>query len=249
MNCPYCKMEVDADAVVCGHCQRDLILYQPISQRCTRIEKGLDSLNKSLGEVDFGPASAIVGSVVLAFLFDYISWTAFASGWTGVVFESLAVLAPILAAILLGRFSGRTGPAACSAVGIIAGLGGFAVHLIVWAFGSLQAAYNDCSAFVNHTANKRCSVTNLFPAHWYVSLVTYPLAGALLFVSGHAFGRMLSPSPFQRWMNEKDHASTNEHQLLNRSLVAVTGVLTAVLPKLVDYLIEMRHPGLLGGAH
>jgi hypothetical protein len=241
-------MEIDSDASVCAHCQRDLILYSPIARRCSRTERGFDALSKSLGEVDFGPASAIVGSVVLAFLFDYISWSAFASGWIGVLFESLAVLAPFFAAIVLGRFSGRTGTKACSFVGIIAGIGGFAAHIMVWAFGALQSEYNQCIDFMNHVTNENCRATSLFPTHRYISLITYPAAGALLFVSGHAFGRMLAPSPFQRWTAEGDLASrAGQDQTLKRGLVAAMGVLTAVLPKAIDYLIELKHASNLPG--
>src|ERR1700758_5573667 len=104
MNCPYCRMEADPEATVCGHCQSDLRSYLPIAKRCTRTELGLAALHESLGDVDVGPASAIVGSIVFAFLSDYISWWPFADGLIALPFQTLAVLAPFLAAILLGKF-------------------------------------------------------------------------------------------------------------------------------------------------
>lgn len=241
VKCPYCRMDVDIEATVCGHCQRDLVLYSPISQRCARTERGLTALHDSLGEVDFGPSSAIVGSIVLAFLLDYASWLPFASGWIAVPFESLAVLAPFFAAIVLGRFSGRISPIACSAVGIIAGLGGFAAHVIVWSFGALHSSYSDCISALNHMLTSSCKATVLLPSHWYVSAISYPAAGALLFISGHAFGRTLAPSPFQKWIADKSLGGAEKNQTLRRSVEVVIGVLTAVLPRLIEFLLGANH--------
>jgi hypothetical protein len=230
-------MEVNIEATVCGHCQSDLRLYMPIAKRCSRTEQGLAALYESLGRIDVGPASAIVGSIVLAFLSDYISWWPFADGLIALPFQTLAVLAPFFASILLGKFSGRASTIGCAALGAIAGLGGFAVHLMVWAFGALQSAYNACAATANHATNAQplCMTTNLYPPHWYVSALTYPIAGALLFISGHALGRKFGPAPFAKWV---DQLETGTDTKLRPVLETVIGLLTAVLPKLVEYWLD-----------
>jgi hypothetical protein len=156
----------------------------------------------------------------------------------------LAVLAPFIAAIVLGKFSGRTSNISCVTAGIIAGFGGLSAHFIVWAFGSLQDAYNKC--VVNH-AGSSCGPTGLLPPHWYVSAITYPVAGALLFVSGHAFGRILWPSPFQKWLDGKNIGNTELGLNFRRILEATIGILTAVIPKLIEYAIDASHASK-GGA-
>jgi hypothetical protein len=237
MTCPYCRKDVDDGATVCAFCQRDLILYSPIAKSCARTERGLTALQESLGQVDVGPASAIVASIVLAFSFDYVSWLPFASGWIQVPFQALGVLAPIFAAIVFGIFSGAISTTACSALGIIAGFGGFAAHVFVWAFGALQSAYTGCA--LNGSPNQSCDTPDLLPSHWYLSIITYPVAGALLFISGHAFGRMqVVQSPFQKWKAGDESVSAEQNQSLPRIIEVVIGVLTAVLPKLIEFLLE-----------
>jgi len=239
MTCPYCRKDVDDGASVCASCQRDLTLYAPIAKCCARTERGLSALQESLGQVDVGPASAIVASIVLAFAFDYVSWLPFASGWIEVPFQALGVLAPIFAAVVLGMFSGAISTAACSAFGIVAGFGGFAAHVLVWAFGALQSAYTGCA--LNGSPNQSCATTDLLPPHWYLSVITYPAAGALLFISGHAFGRRLEQSPFQKWKAGAESVSAERKQSLPGIMEAVIGVLTAVLPKLIEFLLEPSH--------
>jgi hypothetical protein len=236
MTCPYCRNLVDDEATVCGSCQRDLILFAPIAKSCARTQRGLTALQESLGQVDAGPASAIVASIVLAFSFDYISWLPFANGWIEVPFQALGVLAPIFAAIVLGVFSGGLSTTACSVVGVIAGFGGFAAHVFVWAFGALQSAYTGCA--LNGAPAQNCDTPDLLPSHWYISVITYPIAGALLFISGHALGRLLARSPFQKWKAGDEPVRAERNQSLSRILEAVIGVLTAVLPKLIEHLIE-----------
>lgn len=236
MRCPYCRRDVDHQATVCGYCQRDLGLYSSIAERCARTERGLTALRKHSGEVDIGPANAIVASIVLAFLFDYISWMPFASGWTEIPFQALGVIAPVFAAIVLGRFSGRTGTTGCFAIGMTAGFGGFVAHVFVWAFGALQSGYTECVA-VNGALNQSCDTPGLLPAHWYLSAITYPAAGALLFISGHAFGRRLR-SPLQKWRAGDEVGSAEQEQNFGgRILEALIGVLTAVLPKVIEFLV------------
>ena len=245
MRCPYCRRDVDHEATVCGYCQRDLGLYSSIAERCARTERGLTALRKHSGEVDIGPATAIVASIVLAFLFDYISWMPFANSWIELPFQALGVIAPVFAAIMLGRFSSRTSTTGCFAIGMTAGFGGFVAHVFVWAFAALQS-YTDCVS-PDGGSGQNCAMPGLLPAHWYLSAITYPAAGALLFISGHAFGRRLR-SPLQKWRAGDEVGSAEQDQNLGgRNLEALIGVLTAVLPKVIEFLVTNNATSVVSG--
>ena len=207
MMCPYCKLlDLNDEAVVCPHCQKDLILYQPIAKRSTDTELKLKKLYEKMGPVEIGPGSVVVFSITIAFLSDYISWLSFADGWKALPFQSLAVLAPMLAGLLLGWQRHRMTRFGAMANGTIAGLGGFATHVMVWAFGKLQSANSDCIDAMARMKSEFCHKTELLPPHWYVSALTYPIVGAFLLYSGQILGRKIGSAPSSDWDDDEQQS-------------------------------------------
>lgn len=233
MRCPYCKrVDVDDEALVCPHCQQDLIFYQPIAKRCTEAESKFRKLYDKVSPVGIGPGSVIVASVTVAFLSDYISWLSFADGWKALPFQSLAVLAPIFAGLLLGRLRYRMTTFGAMANGAIAGLGGFGAHVMVWAFGKLQSANSDCIDAMARVKDSFCHKTELLPPHWYVSALTYPIVGAFLLYSGHNLGRKIGSAPSSDWND--DEQPSGGRAILD----TIATVISALLINVIDHYLK-----------
>ena len=55
------------------HCQKDLVLYQPVAERCTKAERTVQKFCETLGPLEIGPGAVIAASITISFLSDYIS--------------------------------------------------------------------------------------------------------------------------------------------------------------------------------
>ena len=228
MMCPYCKLDdVSGEALVCPHCQMDLILYQPIAKRCTETELQFKHLYEKIGPIEIGPGSVIVASITVAFLSDYISWLPFAQDWKALPFQSLAIIAPIIAGLLLGWQRYRMTRFGAIANGVIAGLGGFATHIMVWSFCKLQSANDDCIDAMHGVKGGVCHKTALLPPHWYVSAFTYPIVGACLLYSGQTLGRRIGSAPSSDW--DADELPSLGGKILNGLAVLICMALEGLI--------------------
>jgi hypothetical protein len=49
-NCPYCWLDVPAQATVCGHCTRDLVLFKPLALQLQAVSQEVEQLESSLAQ-------------------------------------------------------------------------------------------------------------------------------------------------------------------------------------------------------
>jgi hypothetical protein len=47
-NCPYCWLDVPAQATVCGHCTRDLVLFKPLALQLQAVNQEVEQLKSAL---------------------------------------------------------------------------------------------------------------------------------------------------------------------------------------------------------
>lgn len=47
-NCPYCWLDVPAQATVCGHCTRDLVLFKPLALQLQAVGQEVEQLKSAL---------------------------------------------------------------------------------------------------------------------------------------------------------------------------------------------------------
>lgn len=69
-NCPYCWLDVPAQATVCGHCTRDLVLFKPLALQLQTVSLEIEQLKFSLAQQTQALAqmqSQVVQSAALSF--------------------------------------------------------------------------------------------------------------------------------------------------------------------------------------
>lgn len=49
-NCPYCWLDVPAQATVCGHCTRDLVLFKPLALQLQAVGQEVEQLKSALAQ-------------------------------------------------------------------------------------------------------------------------------------------------------------------------------------------------------
>lgn len=241
MNCPYCAQQVNVAALECPYCHKDLVVFAAISARLARTEESVQSVLRttvrSLEPAFVAPVVGFAASVLFALLFDYMNWQPFAQGWIELLLEMLSTLAPLFAAVIIGLLFPRIPKFQCYALGLAAGAGGFAVHLLVWVLGHLESALPDC------VASHSCDAA-LLPAHWYVAMVIYPLAGFLVFPTGAAWGEHIRDRRTRkrtvREAPEDHHEPASLPSPVSALPVeALIGFAGAVAPPLIDYFLKL----------
>jgi hypothetical protein len=241
MNCPYCAQQINVAAHECPFCHKDLVVFAALCSRLSHVEQSVESVLhtavRSLEPAFVAPVVGFAASVLFALLFDYMNWQPFAQGWIELLLEMLSTLAPLFAAITIGLLFPRIPKFQCYALGLAAGAGGFAVHLLVWVLGHLESALPDC------VASHSCDAA-LLPAHWYVAMLIYPLAGFLVFPTGAAWGEQLRHRRTRtRTVPETPDDNHEPESVPSRvsalPVEALIGFAGAVAPPLIDYFLKL----------
>jgi hypothetical protein len=248
MNCPYCAQQINVAALECPFCHKDLVVFAVISARLARLDQSVETVQSGLrmAALSLEPtpnsalAAPVIGfaaSVLFALLFDYMNWQPFAQGWIELLLEMLSTLAPLFAAVIIGLLFPRIPKFQCYALGLAAGAGGFAVHLLVWVIGHLESALPDC------VASHSCDAA-LLPSHWYVAMLIYPLAGFLVFPTGAAWGEHLRHRRTRKQTIPETSEDRPELPPLPSSVSALPvealiGFAGAVAPPLIDYFLKL----------
>jgi len=115
MKCPYCTQEVDARAIVCPSCRRDLILFQPILEHLATLETQITDLTASMRVSALTEQLAVRGELVTieqaTIVFILVPGIAISTFLlTTWVFLVISVAAFGLWGLLDGRFPVATGP-------------------------------------------------------------------------------------------------------------------------------------------
>lgn len=248
MNCPYCAQQINVAALECPFCHKDLVVFAAISARLDHLDQSVEavqsvlrtsarSLEPALNPAFVAPVIGFAASVLFALLFDYMNWQPFAQGWIELLLEVLSTLAPLFAAVTIGLLFPRIPKFQCYTLGLAAGAGGFAVHLLVWVIGHLESALPDC------VASHSCDAA-LLPAHWYVAMLIYPLAGFLVFPTGAAWGEYIR----NRRARKQTAPEVSEDRIERvpspalasaLPLEALIGFAGAVAPPLIDYFLKL----------
>jgi hypothetical protein len=244
MNCPYCAQQVNVAALECPYCHKDLVVFAAISARLCRLDQSVEAVQSvdrttvpSLEPAFVAPVVGFAASVLFALLFDYMNWQPFAQGWIELLLEILSTLAPLFAALIIGLLFPRIPKFQCYTLGLAAGAGGFAVHLLVWVIGHLESALPDC------VASHSCDAA-LLPSHWYVALLIYPLAGFLVFPTGAAWGEQIRDRRTRKRTareapeDRPEPASLPSH-VSALPVEALIGFAGAVAPPLIDYFLKL----------
>jgi len=50
MRCPYCAEGIRDEAVICGFCRRDLVLFRALNERLTKVEDNVAELHSLLAD-------------------------------------------------------------------------------------------------------------------------------------------------------------------------------------------------------
>jgi hypothetical protein len=192
MKCPYCMTELEATAIACPSCTRDLAFFMPTARRLSNAEERISAHasviarledEKTFGCVDVAPIVALLSSGLLTFTFSWISWEPVVGNKFDWLFHFLSVAAPFLAAFGLGLTSRTLRPSAYWALGLVAGAVGVVELFVVYAICTMRNALSLNQPFLN-------------PRFWWVSIIAYPIAGSFSFFSGGKLGR---------WVRRKAH--------------------------------------------
>ncbi len=237
MNCPYCAQQINVAALECPFCHKDLVVFAAISARLTHVEQSVQALPRTARSLDpafVAPAVGLAASALFALLFDYMNWQPFAQGWIEFLLEVLSTLAPFFGAVIIGLLFPRIPKVQCYALGLAAGACGFAMHLFVWVLGHLESVLPDC------VASHSCSAA-LLPAHWYVAMLIYPLAGFLVFPTGAEWGERLRNRRARVGSHEPSEDLTEPASAPASALPleALLGFAGAVAPPLIDYFLKL----------
>jgi hypothetical protein len=245
MNCPYCAQQINVAALECPFCHKDLVIFAAVSGRLASAEESVQSvlrttvrsLEPALNPASVAPVVGLAASVLFALLFDYMNWQAFAQGWIELLLEVLSTLAPLFAAVIIGSLFPRIPKFQCYVLGLAAGAGGFAIHLLVWVIGHLESALPDCIA--SHSCDPA-----LLPSHWYVAIIIYPLAGFLVFPTGAAWGehirhRRTRKRTLKELSEDRREPAALPTPISALPVEALIGFAGAVAPPLIDYFLKL----------
>lgn len=143
MKCPYCASQIEDQALVCPFCHRDLLFFQPISLRLSRVEEAIEEIrassqNNAGGKVSTSPEQsctqdqvilkcliALAASVLFASFFSWVTWPFETSEIEDKVLNFMSGFVPFFAAIALGRSVPRLGWLSSAILGLLAGSLGF----------------------------------------------------------------------------------------------------------------------------
>ena len=103
------------------------------------------------------------------------------------LWQGLSIAWPFFAAFGLGMFLGRLKTSSYLLLGFVAGLVGFAQMLLLFALGRMYSA-------LQYATDNHSVYVFAIPPKWQWSLLSYPISGALLFLSGGRLGERIRNS-------------------------------------------------------
>jgi len=188
-----------------------------------------------IGPKDLAPTIALFSSVLLAFLFSWVDWQPIANKqYDDWILQSLSIASPFFAALGLGVFRKVSRPAYLL-LGFVAGCGGFAQMLVLYALGRLDRSLA--------VGNAHGGYTIALPADWYVSLLCYPIVGSVCCLVGGMLGGNFALLGSRKAQGDDSNTTPNPGMpsWLQKVLVTfLTAVATAFAGKLVNAVFGIK---------